>query len=233
MRLLRALALVLLCGAIVAFAGVGRPEGATSAAAPGRTVTVTGLGVIATVPDRAEFGFGVTSQAKTASGALAANAAEMRKVIAALKAAGVAAADIQTQTVSLQPRYSNDGGDIIGYSATNVVSARIKSLERAGAVIDAAVEAGANNVYGPNLTRSDAASLYLRALRSAFANARGKALALAAAAGARLGRVQSITEGSSGPPPAAETKTAVGSGTPIEGGPARIEAAVTVVYALP
>jgi uncharacterized protein YggE len=92
MKLARVLTLAALAGLLVAFAGVARPEGATSAASPARTITVTGTGTVTTVPDRAEFSFGVTSQARTASAALAANAAEMRKVIAALKDAGVAAA---------------------------------------------------------------------------------------------------------------------------------------------
>src|SRR5438034_8886507 len=95
--------------ALVAFVGgaSGRP-----AAAPGlgmRTVTVTGTGTVSAVPDRAEFSFGVSTAAKTATQALAANAADMRKVIDAVKGAGIPAANIQTQTVSLNPRYSDSG----------------------------------------------------------------------------------------------------------------------------
>ena len=235
MKLLRLASLGLLAVLIAAFAGVGRPESATpaSATALARTVTVTGLGVVSAVPDRAEFSFGVTSQAKTASAALAANAAEMRKVIAALKEAGVAAADLQTQNVSLQPRYSNDGQEIVGYTASNTVSAKLKNLDRAGAIVDAAVDAGANTIFGPSLTRSDATALYQRALRAAVANARAKAAAIASASGARLGRVNSVVEGSAGPSPTPiATAKEAAAGTPIEPGTTQVEATVTVEFSL-
>ena len=83
------------------------------------------------VPDRAELSFGVESQGQTAKAALAANAAEMRKVIAAVKAAGVAAADVKTQSVSLSPRY-DENNEAQGFVATNSVSATIKELGQGG-----------------------------------------------------------------------------------------------------
>ena len=228
-------ALVLL--ATAALVGVGRPEGARSgvAAAPAgaRTITVTGSGAARAVPDRVAFSFGVTSQGKTASQALAASSAEMRKVIAALKGAGVAAADIQTAAVSLAPRYTQDGETILGYTASNTVSATVRGVERAGAIVDAAVEAGANQVFGPSFTRSDESALYRRALRAAVADARAKALTLAAAGRVRLGPVRSVVEGSIGPVPVVErgAKTAA-EPTPIEPGTQTIQATVTVEFGL-
>ena len=74
------------------------------------------------MPDRAQVSFGVSTDAKTASAALRANAAEMTKVIAAVKAQGIAAADIRTELVSLSPRYSPNGEAVVGYTATNSVS---------------------------------------------------------------------------------------------------------------
>ena len=65
----------------------------------------------------------------------------MRKVIDAIKRAGVAAKDAQTSTVSLSPRYSGNGEDIVGFTATNLVNATIRGVSRSGAVIDAAVNA--------------------------------------------------------------------------------------------
>ena len=99
------------------------------------------------MPDRAELTFGVESQGANARAALAANAAEMRKVIAALKAAG--ATNVKTQYVSLSARYS-DRNEAQGFSASNSVTAVVKEIGNAGAVIDAAVTAGANQVYGPS-----------------------------------------------------------------------------------
>src|SRR5918992_5651461 len=135
-----AVAAALLLG-VSAFTGVGLPEPARSQEQLRNSITVIGSGTVTTVPDRALFWFGVQSQGRTASQALNANAAEMRRVIAALREAGVAAADIQTQNVSLSPRMSNDGTAIIGYTAVNTVSARIRDIDRAGPVIDAAVAA--------------------------------------------------------------------------------------------
>src|SRR5437764_1792866 len=135
--------------ALVAFVGgaSGRPAAPPEVGA--RTITVTGTGTVSAVPDRTEFSFGVSTAAKTATQALASNAAEMRKVIDALKGAGIPAANIQTQTVSLSPRYSESGDEILGYTATNSVSANISALDRAGQIIDAAVGAGATQVSGP------------------------------------------------------------------------------------
>src|SRR5690349_3521025 len=96
--------------ALFAVAAVAVAGGAVRGASGGgsaeiqRGITVSGTGTVTTVPDRAAFAFGVTSRGRTASEALDANGAAMRKVIAALKAAGVDAADIQTAEISLSPR---------------------------------------------------------------------------------------------------------------------------------
>lgn len=233
MKLVRVAALCAALAATAAFAGVGIPERAHSQAGVGpaaNTVTVSGTGSVEAVPDRAELSFGVTTEARTASAALSASSAEMRRVIAAIRGAGVAQADIQTQIVSLQPRYSERGDEIVGYTATNSVSAKLRDLGRAGAVIDAAVGAGANQVFGPGLTRSDQTALYRRALRAAVADARAKARSLAAAAGRRLGRVRSVVETGAAPPPRPlEAKAAA---TPIEPGTQLIQASVSVEFAL-
>jgi uncharacterized protein YggE len=230
---LRALAL----GSIAALAvvGVGGASGAAGeTAATGssvRSITATGSGAALSVPNRAAFSFGVTTQAKTASGALNGNTNEMQKVIDAIKKAGVAAKDVQTSTVSLSPRYARNGEDIAGFTATNLVNATIRGVSRSGAVIDAAVNAGANQVYGPTFTRTDEAVLYRRALSAAVGNARVKAQTLARAAKVRLGPVRSIVESSVGPVPLAE-KAAADAGAPIEPGSQRIEASVTVEFGL-
>ena len=140
---------------VVVVGGAAGAAGETSAATAVslRSITVTGSGAALSVPNRAAFSFGVTTQAKTASAALNGNNTEMRKVIDAIKRAGVAARDVQTSSVSLSPRYSQNGEDIVGYSASNTVNATIRSISRSGAVIDAAVGAGANQVYGPSFTR--------------------------------------------------------------------------------
>jgi uncharacterized protein YggE len=235
MKLVRIALLAAAAATAVALAGVLQPSGASGSPADTSPagITVNGTGTTTAVPDRAGFVFGTVSQAKTASAALAASSDAVSGIVAALQRAGVAKADVQTAEVSLTP-VTNDRGDaIVGYSATNSVNATVRRLETAGAVIDAAVAAGANQVSGPNLLVSDQAAAYRSALAAALADARAKAQALASAAGATLGAVTSITENGQTPitfaPSAAAGKDA---GTPVEPGQQQIQAAVSVTYAL-
>lgn len=234
MKIFRILALAALGLAVVALAGAARPESASGLAAQLRAdgITVNGSAAVRAVPDRADFSFGVQSTGRTASAALDANSLEMRKVIATLRDAGVAAADIQTQQVALSPRLSDNGETILGYIAQNTVTARLRDLDRAGAVIDAAVAAGANQVYGPSLSRSNEAELYRTALRSSVADARTKAQAIAAAAGVTLGAVVGVTETGGAPVPIEGKGAATADAAPIEPGTQDILASVTVTFAV-
>src|SRR5438093_1866651 len=218
--------------ALAAFAGVFQPSGASSSPAadtPSGGITVLGTGSANVTPDRASFGFGTVSQAATANAALAASSQSVARVIAALKKAGLAQADIQTADVSLSPRMNDKGDGIVGYTASNTVTATIKKIGDAGDVVDAAVAAGANQVSGPNLLASDQDAAYRNALKSAVAQARSKAETLAGAANATLGKMTAMVEGGGVVPlPAAATRdTAV----PIEPGTQRIEASVSVTFA--
>jgi uncharacterized protein YggE len=224
-----ALAILVVAAALVA---VLRPHGGAAAASDTpSTITVSGNGSVTTVPDRASFGFTVETRAATAAAALAQNATGTRAVIAAVKNAGVADADVQTAQVSLSPQTSNDGTAITGYVASNTVTANIRDLAKAGRVVDVAVAAGATGVNGPSLFKGDTDALYRDALKAAVADARTKAAALAAAANQTLGHVQSIVEGGSGPIPVAIGKAAPDAGsTPIEPGTTQITASVTVTF---
>src|SRR5262245_24338263 len=166
---------------------------AALAASP-RSITVNGAGMVSTTPNQGDFTFGVTTTGGTASAALSSNARLMNRVIAALKAHGISAADIQTAEVSLSPNRNQNGDKILNYTATNSVTARVKPLSKAGPVVDAAVGAGANEVMGPSLTSADARTLSQRALKAAVADARERGAAIAAAAGVHLGRVLTVTE---------------------------------------
>src|SRR5581483_8168211 len=117
-------------------------------------------------PDSASFDFSVQSRAATAKAALAQNAAAATDLIAALKGAGVASADLQTGQVSLDTQTSPDGTQVTGYVASNTVTAKT-TIAKAGALVDTAVGAGATGVSGPNLSRSDSDALYQDALKAA------------------------------------------------------------------
>lgn len=226
-----ALAAVLLVAA-AAVAGVGRPEGARAVEGPSQTgdsITVSGSGSVSSVPTTAAFSFGVDSRAETARAALAANSREMREVIAAVKAAG--GRDVGTQSVSLAQAFGPDGVPA-GFAASNVVTATT-DLDRVGALIDAAVEAGANQVNGPSLGVADQEKLYRQALKAAVADARASAQVLAAAAGRSLGEVTTIVEGGGSTPSPLYEKAAVSDGgTPIEAGTRETTATISVTFAL-
>jgi uncharacterized protein YggE len=220
----------LLLGA-AAIAAVARPEGSHAADPPApdaRTVTVTGTGSASSTPTKATVSFGVQTQAASARTALAQNATAMRKVLAALQAAG--AADVKTESVSLSPVYG-DNQVLQGYQASNTVSATV-TYAAAGATIDAAADAGANQVYGPSPLAGDTGALYRKALAAAVADARDHAKTLADAAGAAVGEVVSIAEGGSAPVPIAVEKTAAGDSTPVVPGTQETTATATVTFAL-
>jgi uncharacterized protein len=229
LRTILVLAGVLLVAA--AIAGVAQPHlGRSATQSAGTTITVTGNGMVNTTPDRASFDFGVTTQASTAADALSRNSDQATAIIAALKAAGIDTSDIQTTQVSLWPQTSSNGTRITGYQASNSVQVTA-AIGKSGALVDAAVAAGANNVDGPNLDTVDQSSLYDQALKQALGDAKGKAQAIADGAGLTLGTVVKVTEGGNAPPvPLFASKAATGTAVPIEAGTQQIQASVTVTY---
>jgi uncharacterized protein YggE len=234
-RMNRFRTILLLAGVLLvaaATAGVAQPHlGRSATPSDPTTITVTGDGTVNATPDRASFDFGVTSQAATAAAALSRNASEARSIIAALKRAGVDSSDIQTTQVSLWPRTTANGREIVGYSASNSVSVKVP-LGRSGSVVDAAVRAGANNVDGPSLDTAAKSFLYDEALKQALGDAKEKAQAIAGAAGLTLGSVLKAHEGGNAEPvPMFDSAAATRASVPIEAGTQQIQASVTVSYA--
>jgi uncharacterized protein len=229
LRTILVLAGVLLVSA--AIAGVAQPRlGRSATPAPGTVITVSGSGTVDATPDRASFDFGVTTQAATAAAALDSNASQARAIIDALKKAGIDSPDIQTTQVSLWPQTSSDGTRITGYQASNSVHVTA-GLGSSGALVDAAVRAGAKNVDGPNLDTADKSSLYGEALKKAIGDAKVKAQAIAEGAGLTLGSLVKVEEGGSSAPPVpmyAQDKAV--AAVPIESGTQQVQASVMVTY---
>jgi hypothetical protein len=226
--------LAALGAAAVAFAGVGRPDGARGTTPPANQhITVTATGTVKQVPDQAQLSFSVVSQADVAKDAMSANSADTRKVIDALKSAGVDSKDIQTQDVSLEPRYRENSSTINGFTASNSVSVT-SSIAKAGALVDAGVSAGANQVSGPSLSIADQDALYRTALKQAVATAKLKAQAIAEAAGIGVGRVTNVVEGQpdNGPVVYAAASMSKDSAAPVEAGTQEVDATVTVTFAI-
>lgn len=156
------------------------------------------------VPDLATIRAGVVTQGTTAQAALADNATRMDRVIAALKRAGVADRDIQTATIQLNPQYrygENVPPTITGYQATNTVSVRFRDVAKSGAILDALVREGANQIDGPNLGVEAMDAAMDEARTDAIRRARARAELYAKAAGLRVERILVIAEGTAALPP--------------------------------
>ena len=218
-------AAVLVAAALV---GIGGPDAARGEVATPDTVTTLGHGVITVAPDEATVTAGVHTQAASAAAALAENGKLMNAVVAALQAAG--GENLQTQQVSLFPQTSPQGQDR-SYVADNAVSAKSK-IAATGALIDAAVGAGANTVSGPSLSVSDRDARYREALGKAVADARLKAEALAKAGGFGVGPASSVTEQGGSPTPVFQAVGAAAKtdSTPVEPGTQDVTADVTVTF---
>jgi len=150
----------------------------------------------------------VVTQGATAAAALAENGTRMAAVLDALKRAGVAQRDIRTANVSLSPQYryaENQPPVIIGYQANNNVSIRFRDIAKSGAILDALVKQGANQIDGPSLSIDQPDAALDEARTDAVKRARARAELYARAAGLTVSRIVSITENGqndgSTPPP--------------------------------
>jgi hypothetical protein len=163
----------------------------------GTLLDVTAEGKTTRVPDVATIRSGVVSQGATAAAALADNAARMARVLAAIKRAGVQPRDVQTANVSLNPQYRYADGkppEVTGYQASNTVSIRFRDIARAGAILDALVGEGANQIDGPNLSIDKPEAALDEARTDAVKQARARAELYARAAGLSVARIISISE---------------------------------------
>ena len=144
-------------------------------------------------PDEAFFQVGINSWSRSAGEASKANAKDIEKVVDALKRAGVAEKDIQTRTVGIQ---KVDWGPNKGqFQASNVVAVTVREIDKAGAAVTAATEAGANIMSGPDLRISDSEKAANAAYGEAFKAAKERAEAYAGAAGMEISRVLTIRDG--------------------------------------
>lgn len=232
MKIVQLGVLAAVLAAAVALAGVGRPEPAQAVSPGTRSVTVSGSGSVDAVPNRAGLVVGVSSDAATAKAALAANAEKASRVLEALRSAGVSRSDLQTQDVTVAPRW-NEQGRPDGFTAHTSVQVKVQDVKQAGALLDTAVAAGATETSGPSFDRGDRDALYRNALKDAFADARAKAATLAGEAGASLGPVLRIEESpavSGGPVPM--YAAADRAQTPVEPGTQEVQATVSVTFSL-
>lgn len=155
-------------------------------AATGPVVELSVFEQVEVTPDMATVSTGVTTDAPTAVEAMRRNAAEMDRLVAQIRALGIAQKDIQTQRISLNPRYDYQRDSkprFLGYQASNQVTVKIRDIDRTGAILDAMVAAGANNINGPHFGLQDDTEVKAEARRRALANGKRQAEEYARAAG--------------------------------------------------
>ena len=155
-------------------------------------LSVSATGEAETRPDEARFQAGVNNWPASARAASDANAEDIREIVAALRAAGVAENDIQTRNVGVQ---RIDYGDRRGqYQASNIVAVTVREVDRTGEVISAVTDGGANIVSGPDLRVAEPEKAANTAYGAAYKAARARAEAYAEAAGMEISRVLTIRD---------------------------------------
>jgi uncharacterized protein len=203
---------------------------------------VSGTGEARARPDQATADFAVETSAATAQQAAAENAALMERVITALVRAGAPRERIETRDYNVFPEYDPrpvESGEprVRGYRVMNTVTVTVDGVDRVGALIDAALAAGANRIHGVRFGLRDPQPHRARAVQDAVRRARADAEALAAALGVRLGEVrEAYTSEVSAPVPVMMERMAMadqaGAPTPINPGEQTVRATVVLVYSI-
>lgn len=163
-----------------------------------RTITVVGEGTVKIKPDIAQANIGVEVMEPTVKEASSEAKDVMDAVLQVLKEQDVDEKDIQTSGFSVwtERPYGPEGSarEEVLYHVTNQVAVTIRDLDTVGAVLDAAIEAGANNIYGVTFSLDDPSQVESQAREKAVANAQAKAQELATLNGVEVGDVVSVSE---------------------------------------
>jgi uncharacterized protein len=230
-------------GATTTAGGPGTSPVLAGAAAPaaGARITVTGTGTVTGTPDQLLLSMGVQTSGPSVSTALASANRSVRAVTMALRRGGVAAADIQTSGLFIEPDYAGGPGAPSGYGVSESVQVTLRHLATAGSLISDAARAGGNAtvVDGVSLSLPGSSSLLAAARAKAVADAHARASQYARALGRPLGPVVSMSES---PPPgpffgaagsaAASAGSARSAPVPVHPGTQQLTVTVTVVFAL-
>jgi uncharacterized protein YggE len=235
---IRTVAALSLAIALIGGATVAMPANAAETA---RHITVTATGSTSVTPDAVRINAMVSVLEKTSRGALATAGTISTALRKALTANKIAAADVATQFISVAPEYTyaQDGSTpplLVGYRASQSFVITVRAATTAGAVVDAIVNAGGDNVVvnavSPFVMNSDKATASAR--DAAVKIARTKATAYAKAVGVKLGRIVYLTEDSSPTvfPVYGAMAKAEDSATQVDLGTQRVSVSITVRYSL-
>lgn len=231
--------LLALAGLALAACGAAPSVPAASGNQPPRTVSVSASGIAYATPDIATIQIGVQQDSPNAGAAIAAVTEQATAIVDAVKAIGVADADIQTSKYSVSPqtRYDDNGRPIdTVYVVNYTLSVTFRDLTQVGPGLTAVTDAGANTIYGITFGVQNPAAVLAQAREQAMAEARARAEQLAAGFNAELGEVYTITEYSDSQPIPVARYDAVEAPSfralPIEGGQNSFSVEVSVTYTL-
>ena len=188
--------LMLCCILCLGFAAVASAAPGGQYAEPS-VISVSGYGKVVTSPDVVDIRIGIETTAKDAKAAQMENGNKMSSVLAAIKALGVKESDIKTAFFDLTPIYNYPEGkpaEMVGCTATNYIAVRVDEVVKAGNVIEAALNNGANRIDSLSFDVKEPESLRRAALKDAVRDARNKADILAGALGVRITGIQLVTE---------------------------------------
>ena len=209
---------------------------ALPASAAEKLVTVNGDSTVSVAPDTAIIRIGVTSQGKNARAANETNAKQMTAVLAAVKSSGIAARDIQTSRLSIQPvRASGRGMDapITGFQTTNQVTVMLRDVDKLSGLLDKLITAGANTINGIDFTVTKPQEALDKLRAEAVEDARRKAEIYAKAAGGTLGKALAISEGGVATPyPKTMMLRAAPAAVPVAPGEETLRVHVSVTFGL-
>lgn len=206
-----------------------------------RSITTTGNGVVIAQNNRAVMYLAVETMSPDAKQAAQDNANIMTKVKHAVIGAGAAPDKIKTDNYTMYPVYEYDKGKVKSrkYEVNNRMKVVVEDLTKAGAVMDAAISAGANRIENIMFTVRNPGKYKDDALREAAQDARRKADIIAASLGKTVTNIISVTDNSVRVSPrnymmnarmAGGNDMAESATTPMEGGDAKVESSVTVVF---
>ncbi len=184
----------LLIGAVL-LSACGQIEAQGVSPTSERYIRVSGSGEVAVVPDIAYINIGVHSEAEDVTSALEANNTQAAELTEALKAEGIEEKDIQTANFNVYPqtRYDNMGQPVgTSYVVDNTVYVTVRDLANLGKMLDTAISAGANNIYGISFDIADKETVLAQARELAIKDAEAKAQSVAEVAGVTLGQILSI-----------------------------------------
>lgn len=182
--------------AIAEYRVIGKPENVRD------TITIDGEGKINAKPDIAQVVMGVISEGIDLGHVQTQNTQKMNALTAALKTAGVAEKDLQTQQYFISPKYdySNNAQRITGYQVSQQLVVKIRDLSKVGSLLTQAAQLGVNQVNALTFTFDDPSALQQEARRKAIEDAREKANDLARALDVHVVRVVSFSESGAVPP---------------------------------